>query len=269
MASEGKGMSVFSANMRHQSYLWQISGVCFVLGMCLAAAWHTANYLSRNGAASRAGFYYGSDPQATKDAAKEAQKYEGEIKKIQNKVTELQNELAKGSDASATLNKDLQEKKFLAGLTEAIGPGIQVTLNDSRKPQPFQPADAMPPNIIHDADIQAVVNEMRAAGAEAIAINGQRVVATTSIRCVGPVVQVNGVPKAPPVLIQAIGDPDAMYGGLKTPDGVADQMSRFDPNMIKLEKKEKLTLPAFAGSTQTRFAHPPKPPVTATASKDN
>ena len=252
-------MSVFSANMRHQSFTLQISGVCFVLGMCLAAAWHTANYLSRTGAgSSRAGFYYGSDPQAAEKTARDSAKYEAEIKKSQKRITELQNELAKGSDASATLNKDLQEKKFLAGLTEAVGPGVQVVLTDSRKAQPFQPPDAMPPNIIHDADIQAVVNEMRAAGAEAIAINGQRVVATTSIRCVGPVVQVNGVPKAPPVVIQAIGDPDAMYGGLKTPDGVVDQMSRFDPNMIKLEKKSKLSLPAFAGSTQTRFAHPPK-----------
>ena len=256
--------------MRHQPFLWQITGVCFVLGLCLGASWHTTSYLSRSGIGNtRAGFYYGTDPQATKDAAKEAQKYEAEIKKSQTKLTELQNALAKGSDASAALNKDLQETKFFAGLTEAIGPGVQVTLTDSRKPQPFQPPDALPPNIIHDADIQAVVNEMRAAGAEAIAINGQRVVATTSIRCVGPVVQVNGVPKAPPVLIQAIGDPDAMYGGLKTPDGVVDQMSRFDPNMIKMEKKSKFVLPAYAGSAQTRFAHPPKPPVTTTANKDN
>ena len=250
--------------------MWQITGVCFILGLCLAAAWHTTNNLSHNGVGNtRAGFYYGTDPQATEKTAKASAKYESQIKVSANRITELQNELAKGSDASATLNKDLQEKKFLAGLTEALGPGIQVILTDSRKPQPFQPPDALPPNIIHDGDIQAVVNEMRAAGAEAIAINGQRVVATTAIRCVGPTVQINGVPKAPPVVIQAIGDPDAMYGGLKTPDGVADQMSRFDPNMIKLEKKAQLTLPAFSGSTQTRFAHPPKPPVSEAANKEN
>ena len=256
--------------MRHRSFVWQISGVCFVLGLCLAAAWHTANNLSRSGVGNtRAGFYYGTDPQATEKTAKASAKYESEIKANEKRITEMQNELAKGSDASATLNKDLQEKKFLAGLTEAIGPGIQVTLTDSHRLAPFQPSDGMPPNIIHDADIQAVVNEMRAAGAEAIAINGQRVVATTAIRCVGPVVLINSVPKAPPVVIQAVGDPDAMYGGLKTPDGVVDGISRFDSGMIKLEKKTLMTLPAFAGSTQTRFAHPPKPPVSATASKDN
>ena len=263
-------MSVFSANMRHQPFLWQISGVCFVLGLCLAAAWHTTNYLSRNGVGNtRAGFYYGTDPQATEKTAKASAKYETQIKVNEKKITELQNELAKGSDASATLNKDLQETKFFAGLTEAVGPGIQVTLSDSRKPPPFQSPDTLPPNYIHDQDIQAVVNEMRASGAEAIAINGQRVVAITAIRCVGPTVQINGVPKAPPVVIQAVGDPDAMYGGLKIPEGVVDGLSRFDPNMIKLEKKTLMTLPAFAGSTQAHFAHPPKPPTSATASKDN
>ena len=255
--------------MRHRSFTWQISGVCFVLGLCLAAAWHTANYISRTGAgATRAGFYYGTDPQETEKTAKESAKYEGEIKKSQKRISELENELAKGSDASATLNKDLQEKKFLAGLTEASGPGVQVTLADSRKPSPF-PTDGMPPpNIIHDSDIQATVNELRAAGAEAIAINGQRVVSTTAIRCVGPVVQINGVPKSTPLVIQAIGEADTMISGLKTPEGLVDTLSRYDPNMVRIEKKANLTLPAFAGSTQMHYAHPPKSAHTD-SNKDN
>ena len=75
------------------------------------------------------------------------------------------------------------------------GPGVTVEMNDAQKPV----GSGQDPNlfIIHDDDILAVVNELFAAGAEAMCINGQRVVATTEVRCVGPVIMVNGNRVAP------------------------------------------------------------------------
>ena len=101
----------------------------------------------------------------------------------------------------------------MAGLTEVKGPGVTIEMNDAKKEVP----SGQDPNlfIIHDDDVLAVVNELLASGAEAIAINGQRVVATTEIRCAGAVIMINGVRFAPPLKIQAIGDPETLHNALK------------------------------------------------------
>ncbi|HZO91054.1 MAG TPA: DUF881 domain-containing protein [Chthonomonadaceae bacterium] len=255
-------MSVFSANISHRSFYWQISALCFVLGLLLAAAWNTAKQLTRAGSVTaRTGFYYGSGSQASavekSHFQDEIKKYESEVKKLRERTSELERIAAKGTDAASTLNKELQDTKILAGLTEVEGPGVQVTLVDSQK----HAADASPMTqlsfLVHDQDIARVVNEFKAAGAEAIAVNGQRVVASTAIRCVGPVVHVNDVPTAPPYVIQAIGNPETLWQ-VNMPGGVLEEMRRFDPAMVHIEKKKSLHLPAFAGSTTLHFAKLPK-----------
>lgn len=247
-------MSVFSTGMTHRSFHWQISALCFVLGLLLAAASQTTSQISRSGSApNRAGFAYGSSVQV---AARKAMEYEAEIKKKNEYIAELENKVSKGTSAASMLNEELQKLRFFAGVTDAVGPGVQVTLMDSRK-APVAPIDQFQQkNLIHDVDIANVVNELKAAGAEAIAVNGQRVVATTAVRCVGPVVHVNGVPAAPPYVVTAIGDMHTLYNALNMQNGVLDELRRYDPAMVKIEKKPKLVLAAFAGSTQPRWARP-------------
>jgi uncharacterized protein YlxW (UPF0749 family) len=252
-------MSVFSAGMNHRSFWGQINALCFVLGLLLAAATFTATQINRAGfSPNNPALSYGSGIQV---AAEKAAQSESEIKKLREDKTELENKLAKGSDAAKTLNNELQDIKFLAGLMEAVGPGIQITLTDSTKHAaiPGSPIDL--DDYVHDSDIVSVVNELRAAGAEAIAVNGQRVGASTAIRCVGPVIQVNLVPLAPPYIIQAIGDPNTLYGGMNMSNSVLDMLRHNDPNRVRLEKKTKLQLPAYTGSTQVHFARPPGTPA--------
>jgi uncharacterized protein YlxW (UPF0749 family) len=192
----------------------------------------------------------------------------GELTK---KIAELQTNLAKYQKAAAEdngnaklLSADLQKANLLAGLVAVTGPGVVVTLKDSKNPPP-KPADMSQesyvemtrPYLIHDQDIQAVINELRAAGAEAIAVNDQRVVATTAVRCVGPTVLVNTVPtNGSPVKIQAIGDADTMVTALTMPGGVADQYKITDPSMFAIERAKNLTLPAYAGAMPIRHAQP-------------
>jgi uncharacterized protein YlxW (UPF0749 family) len=249
-------MSVFSANIRHRSFYWQISVLCFVLGLLLAAAWNTTQQLNRAGGVSaRTGFYYGSGAQV---AVEKAVDYQSEIRKLRLRNTELENNAAKGKnndDTIKTINKELQDTKLLAGLTEVEGQGVEVVLSDSKKRSDF-PFDQN--NLIHDADINAIVNELKASGAEAIEVNGQRVVASTAIRCLGPVVSVNDVRSAPPVIIKAVGSADTLYTGLNIQDGVLDQIRRYDPAMVRMEKKKLLHLPAFTGSTTLHYARLPE-----------
>ena len=160
------------------------------------------------------------------------------------------------SSASNT-NASLAQAKFLAGLTPVQGPGIIVTLNDSKKKMPDNvPSGMTPPNLIHDTDINQIVNELKAAGAEAISVNDQRLVATSAVRSVGPDILINNVPQAPPYVIQAIGNPHVLQGAIGLPGGVATQIRQFDPAMMRTAPARHLTLPAFQGSIQDRYARP-------------
>jgi uncharacterized protein YlxW (UPF0749 family) len=248
-------MSVFSSSISHRSFYWQISTLCFVLGLLLAAAWHTASQINRAGIGDgRAGFTYGSGVQV---AAKKAKEYEAEINKKSEYIKELEEKISKGTSAASMLNEELQKTRFVAGLTETVGPGIVVTLMDSRK-QPVSPIDQFQQkNLIHDVDILNVVNELKATGAEAISVNGQRIITSSAVRCVGPVVHVNGVPVAPSYVIEAIGAPETLYNGLNIQNGVLDELRRYDSAMVRVDKKKKLVLPAFAGSTQMLHSRPP------------
>lgn len=248
--------------MNHRTFWLQINAVCFILGLILAAAVLTANQIAQTGRGPRVpGFTYDLTRELNQATEKKDAEYEAVLKQKNDYITKLETKLSKGNSATSLITRTLQETKFNAGLTEAIGPGVQLVLTDSLKP-PLVTTDGMKQSmLIHDSDINSVVNELKACGAEAIAVNGQRIVASTSIRCVGPVVHVNGVPSAPPYLVLAIGDPDALFNGMNIPGGVITELHRFDPDMIRMEKRNYFKLPAFGGSPKMRFAHPPPLPT--------
>lgn len=103
-----------------------------------------------------------------------------------------------------------------AGLTPLRGPGLVVTLNDAqRDAQGRFPRDASPDDlVVHQQDIQGVINAMWSAGAEGIQVQDQRIVATSAPRCVGNTLLLNGRTYSPPYVIAAVGDPGAMQAAL-------------------------------------------------------
>jgi uncharacterized protein YlxW (UPF0749 family) len=223
-----------------------------MLGLLLAGSLQTVSTIRRSGTGpGRVGFFV---PGATPSLSATLKQRENEIADLREKQTKLENVLAQGSGKLKALNDELQNAKLLSGLTEVHGSGIALTLQDG-KPRSNRAFDASR-FTIHDYDLQMVVNELVASGAEAIAISGQRVVARTAIRCVGPTIMVNSVPVVPPYEIIAIGDPGTMAGGLNMPGGYLDDLRMTDPSMFGLEKRADLVAPAYTGSTEVRWARP-------------
>ena len=183
-----------------------------------------------------------------------------EITNLRAQTTQLQNAMAtEENQATQVLNTSLQDAKSYAGLTELEGPGVLVTLSDATDEKGDPKTGTATPGdeedrIIHDQDILRVVNELNAAGAEAVSVNNLRLVGTSSIRCVGPTVLVDAQRIASPIKIRAIGDADTMLGGLKMPGGVVDQLQQVDPRMVTLEPVKDMILPAYSGPTSRRFA---------------
>src|SRR5206468_1282105 len=116
-------MSVFSAAIRHRSFYWQISILCFVLGGLLAAAVYTSYKIAQSGRGTiRAGFdYSGIVASITGDRV---EKDSQEIKKLREDKKHLEDIIAKGNDGKEALNSALQEARVYAGLTEVTGPGV-------------------------------------------------------------------------------------------------------------------------------------------------
>jgi uncharacterized protein YlxW (UPF0749 family) len=148
-------------------------------------------------------------------------------------------------------------QRQLAGLTAVTGPAVSVTLDDAPATVAAEGVDG-DLLVVHQADIQAVVNALWSGGAEAMTIQGQRVIATTGIKCVGNTVVLHGVPYAPPYVITAIGDPERLRAALT--DSAALQIYRQYVEAYSLVYREETRatadLPAYQGSLDLPHARP-------------
>lgn len=142
--------------------------------------------------------------------------------------------------------------KMRAGLTPLEGAGVIVRLDDSKAES--KAGENQNLYLIHDDDLLRVINELRAAGAEAIAVNGQRLTGTSEIRCAGPTLSVNNVRSAPPFEVRAIGDPDALAQAIRMRGGVADTLKVWGIQ-LELETSDAVYIPPYEGSLDYRYAH--------------
>ena len=150
---------------------------------------------------------------------------------------------------------DLGAAAERADSVAVTGPAVTVVLTDA--PASVQPAGVDPDLlVVHQQDIQAVVNALWAGGAEAMTIQGQRVISTTGIKCVGNTVVLHGIPYAPPYVIEAIGDQEGLMAGLD--DSRAVQIYRQYVDAYGLgysaEKRDALELPGYSGQVGLRHA---------------
>ncbi len=159
---------------------------------------------------------------------------------------------------SAAVAKDLdarlRQARIAAGLTALQGSGLVLQLSDSTKPVP--PGDNATDYAVSASDIRAIVDELWLAGAEAIAINGERVVSSTAVIDIGGTVLVNAAYLAPPYQISAIGPPDlfdAVNGSASFRDFVRARVETFGIDVSFAELKD-LSIPAYAGTIDLRYA---------------
>ena len=241
----------FARTSANQPWVLPVTAMSLVLGFMIAAAWVSEG--TRTGRSS----FLGADQRQRVAAGAidfaEFQALQDEVKKLRKEKTGLTEAVASSGKGEKALNTELKEAKTFGALTPLQGPGIIVTLSDNPKGMGEE-------SIVHDTDVLMIVNEILAAGAEGVSVNGIRHAGTTSYRCVGPTILVDGARIASPVIIRAIGDPDTLLGGLKLPGGFVSQMTADvgEPAIVKMEAAKTLRLPAYSGSTVRRVATVPK-----------
>ena len=171
---------------------------------------------------------------------KQVMEYKDEIAEYQTQV-----------NADEILIKDLRNAEIVAGMVSVQGPGLMITLNDGEVVSNINIDENL--YVVHQDDILRILNELRSAGAEALSVNDQRVLATSEIRCAGNTVSINNTRTAAPFIIKAIGDPEQLESGIKMRGGIFDDLSPW----ISIELKkvtDDIVIPAYAGKIEFKHA---------------
>jgi uncharacterized protein YlxW (UPF0749 family) len=166
-----------------------------------------------------------------------------------------------GSDDSAVANAQRQVTPLRApgGLTAVHGPGVFVVLDDAPQVDGSSAADNNE-RLVHQSDLQAVVNALWAGGADAMTVAGQRIIATSAVRCVGPTLLLNGEVFSPPYRVAAIGPSATMLSRLASSPGVKQfrNAAGYFGLGYTVGSDDDLSLPAYTGSVSLSYARPGK-----------
>lgn len=169
-------------------------------------------------------------------------------------------DLSKADQAPGVTSSVISSASALApsvGLGAVSGKALRVTLDDA--PLSENP-DGVDANmlVVHQQDIQMVVNTLWSGGAEAMTIQGQRVISTTAVKCVGNTVVLHGVAYAPPYVIEAIGDLNAMQKALDTSEAVRIYKEYVSAYQLgwSVERAGQVTMPAYTGAVAVSHATP-------------
>lgn len=220
-----------------------------ILGFMLAMAFNTSTRLA------------GAQPDRASDLASVVHGMESQRDSLEERLSDLRDQVAEVEEVAAaeqgisqSFTNEIEVARLAAGLIGVRGPGVTVVLGDG--------SDVLPgtdPNLylIHDSDIAAVVNALFVGGAEAVDVNGERVVATTPIRCAGTTVLVNARRLGGPYTVNAVGDADALYNAVVN-DGAAGLLFETYRTQygldVNITKQVEIDVAAYRGSFRPTYA---------------
>lgn len=188
------------------------------------------------------------------------------VNNLQDQIADVNAEITALSQSThdsrvQKLQPSINALKKQAGFTPMSGPGVTVTLTDAPKSEidRAQQTGDIPVAglLVHQQDIQAVVNALWSGGASGISIQGQRVITTTGIKCVGNTVVLQGVPYAPPYVIRAVGNVAQLTTALNTSEYVTLYKTFTVPPYRlgwDLSTESRLDLPAYTGTSDLNYA---------------
>ncbi len=223
-----------------------LAAVSLVLGILLSVQFKTAE---ENEAYS--GYFRTSRMEMLTE---QLQVLQEENEKMKNDLADLQIKLANVRDENQALvdmKDELIQAQMSAGLAAVHGPGIVLTVSDGTTK--LNPGDDPNLQLVHDDDLLRLANELKSSGAEAISINGERLIATSEIRCAGTTILVNWKRITPPFIILATGNPEMLESGLSIKGGYLEAR-RYAGLQITLQQIEDVEIPAYTGPFQFEYS---------------
>ena len=193
------------------------------------------------------------------DAAKTLQNEQNALKvtlaELRADLDQIQTSASTQSDAAKDLQSRIDGLKTVAGLNERAGDGVEIILDDARGAAAAKDVEK---SICHNTDLTDIVNQAWRGGAEAIAINDERIVGSSSIYCVGSTIMVNGTLMSPPFKVLVIGPQNELLATYDDPTQLRDIKQRRDIYGLgfRVSRATGLHLPPYRGALNVRFATP-------------
>ena len=175
-------------------------------------------------------------------------KYESLYKELEEreKTLEETRQAASNNNESDSQNEEeIKNNQKLLGLTDISGQGLIIRLDENREVNSNEVLN-INGYLVHEEDLLYIVNELFNAGADAVSINDQRIVSTTSILCDGNIIRVNGEMIGVPITIKAIGYPERLDGALTRPGGYLEVMAN-DGVIVTVERSENIIISKYNG----------------------
>lgn len=229
--------------------------ISLVLGiMCLILTYGIAVQVKTVSGTGTAVATTTSENQLRDAVLKAKEKYDNLYEELERMENQLEIERTNSTQNNTELSKlenTIKEGNKVLGLSEVTGYGIIVTVDDNKN---VSLKNIIDPNwLVHDLDLIHIVNELKSVGAEAISINGQRIITTSAIECDGNVVMVNGEKISAPFEIKAIGLPESLMSITMYGSYVYNlETERLDISIEKSDK-EKITIPKYTGVIKTEY----------------
>lgn len=178
-----------------------------------------------------------------------------DVDRLGIQVAALQEQAASGPALQRTQDQ-IAEISPAVGLTEVIGPGVTVTLNDAKAPDPLPEGRTGDDYIVHQQDVQGVVNALWRGGASGVTVMGQRLLNTSAVRCVGNTVILQGRVYSPPFVIAGVGDVASLEAALEVDESVReyrDWAEYLGLGYIQTASP-RMVLPPYTGPLALKYA---------------
>lgn len=191
------------------------------------------------------------------EVLREKEKYDNLYKELEEAEKLLEKErtkATKNNEGLEDLENTIKEGNKSLGTTEVTGEGVIVKLNDNQKLTVNNYLGDPNDLIVHYSDVIRVINELKNAGAEAISVNEQRIIATSSIECDGNVIKVNGEKIGAPFEIKAIGFSEYLSGAVNRQGGYLMNLREYWGIEATVEKSDNITIPKYTGVIKFNYA---------------
>lgn len=175
-------------------------------------------------------------------------KYESLYEELEEKeevLEETRQNAANNNESDSKNEEEIKNNQTLLGLTDISGQGLIIRLDENREVNTEEVIN-INGYLVHEEDLLYIVNELFNCGADAVSINDERVVSTTSILCDGNIIRINGKMIGVPITIKAIGYPERLDGALTRPGGYLDVMAN-DGVVVTVERSENISIPKYDG----------------------
>ncbi|NKZ05369.1 DUF881 domain-containing protein [Actinomadura latina] len=187
-----------------------------------------------------------------------------EYRRLRDQIDRISQEAGRHDARVKTARAEADRLAAEAGFTPLTGPAVRVTLDDAPLPESDDPQPGVRPDdlVVHQGDVQAVVNALWAGGARGIQIMDQRLISTSAVRCVGNTLILQGVVYSPPFRITAVGDPDRLRAALGASPEIAvyRKYVRAYGLGYSVRTVERVTLPPYTGNVAMKHATVPPAP---------